>query len=283
MRFTHIPAAGLFSLLFFCAGQSAFGQGQTVQDFDGGGTAFTNAGSASTAAAVTGNAGQLTPLSNNQTGRIGFDQSLSGTDFDLISGSFDFRAQPNTEGSNQADGFSLLFLPTADHGTSGDFGMNGAAEFGRADNAVGIGFNIHNGGPDISNNSIYVNLDEDPATATQVAAPFDISTSEFHRANFTLEFLESGDALLDLVLTEDINGTPGPPQSVFDDLLLPGITPFDFRIGFGGRTGGQNALQQIDNINITASLVPEPGSIAIWSLLGLGFAAVGGRRLRWKR
>ena len=157
--------------------------------------------------------------------------------------------------------------------------MISAAEQAQANNAIGIGFNIHNGGPDISNNSIYVNLDEAPAGATQVNAPFDMSTSDFHRANFSLEFLESGDALLDLTLTEDINGTPGAPQTVFNDLLLPGVMPVDFRLGFAGRTGGQNALQQIDNINVTAfAPVPEPASIAIWTLIGLGLAAFGWHR-----
>mgnify|MGYP002623611965 CR=1 FL=1 len=279
----RVTAAVSATLLSATAFAQPFAAGSTQQDFDNPGTNFGTFGSATTAGAVTGDAGQLTAKVNNQNGRIGFDQSLSSTNFNLITGSFDFRADPTTNNSNQADGFSLLFLNTANHGTSGDFSTTSAAEIGQATGSLGIGFNIHQGGSDLSNNSIYVNNDQAPASATQVNAPFDMSTPEFHRALFSVEFLESGDALVDLSLIEDINGTAGAPQVVYNDLLVSGLSPYDFRVGFAGRTGGQNALQQIDNINIAAVQTPEPGSIAMWSILGLaGFAGIYWRKRKVK-
>lgn len=276
LRVIAAVSATLLSAATFA--QTTFVVGSTQQDFDNPGTNFGTFGSATTAGAVTGNAGQITAKVNNQNGRIGFDQSLSSTNFNLITGSFDFRADPNSP-TNQADGFSLLLLNTANHGTSGDFSTTGAAEFGQATGSLGIGFNIHQGGSDLSNNSIYVNNDQAPATAPEVNAPFDMSTPEFHRALFSVEFLESGDALVDLSLIQDINGAAGAPQVVYNDLLVSGLSAYDFRIGFAGRTGGQNALQQIDNINIDAVQTPEPGSIAMWSILGLaGFAGIYWRR-----
>jgi len=270
-RLTSMAIAGLLVSAGSASGQIVVGT--TQQDFDHPGTNFGAFGDATApVAAVTGNAAQLTAQSNGQEGRIGFDGTLTSSNVDFITGSFDFRADP-VNPPNQADGFSLYFIPTSGpdgQGTSGDFSFSGAAELGQMDGALGIGFNIHAGGGSISDNSI--TIANDATELTEINAPFDISTPEFHQALFRLDFLGSGDALLDLSLVEDINGSasgPSAEQVVFSDFNISGLTPYDFRVGFAGRTGGQNALQQIDNINVSAQRVPEPASIAIWALVGL--------------
>ncbi|MEZ5304482.1 MAG: PEP-CTERM sorting domain-containing protein [Verrucomicrobiales bacterium] len=47
------------------------------------------------------------------------------------------------------------------------------------------------------------------------------------------------------------------------------VNPYEFRVGFGGRTGGENALQQIDNVIVN---IPEPGRAALVMMGLLGIA-----------
>lgn len=246
-----------------------------VHDFDSApGTGFSTHGNASVQSGPTGDFVQLTPAANGQNGRLAFDATGTGDKYVGVTGRFDFRAVP---GNGQADGLALFLIPTVGidgQGTSGDFGIVGAAEFGGVAGGIGIGFNIHQGGPDISNNSIYVAFDG--VTVAQVQAPFDVSTADFHRALFDIVFV-SGGALLDLSLVEDVNGTPGSLQTVFEDLFIAGVSPYDFRTGFAARTGGQNAAQGIDNVFIAVNVIPEPTSALLLagSLIGLA-----GRRRR---
>ena len=229
--------------------------GSVTQDFDSAGTVFGQYGSAAAPVpAVTGNAGQLTPASNSQFGRIAFEQVVPGDEYDIVRGQFDFRAQPGGV-NNQADGLSIVLLDTASSGgtTAADFSMLSGtpAEHGRVPNGLGIGINIHQGGSDISNNSIYFSSEVGGISQSlQAGGPFDLSTTQFHRLQFELAFQPGGGALANLTLIEDINGTPGAPIPLVIGQFIPGITPYDARVGFAGRTGGQNALQQIDNIQI---------------------------------
>lgn len=255
------------------------------QDFGGGGTGFNAFGSASNPAGL----GQITPATNNQNGRIGFDQTLAGTGYQRIAGSFDFRAQPGGV-SNQADGFSLVFLSTSVFNTTSttDFGTLGAAEFGETNSGFGIGFNNHccgtsaGGTLDTNNNSVYLSLASGTSVTQQLQteAPFDFSTSEFNRASFIIQFVPGG-ADVSLSLIEDINGISGGPEapaSIYSNQFVPGLNPFDTRLGFVGRTGGQNALQQVDNVNVFF-MIPEP-SKAMLGLIGLAGTLLVRRRQR---
>ena len=76
----------------------------------------------------------------------------------------------------------------------------------------------------------------------------------------------------------------GGPIDVFTDLATPGFVGDDnYTFNFGARTGGATETLLIDNLNITtaAAAVPEPASIALWSLLGL--VGVGFGFLRYRR
>jgi hypothetical protein len=245
----------------------------TLQTFDGGGTAFGTHGNASVVAGVTGQTGQLTPAAGSQNGRISFADTSSGALYTTTTASFDFRAQP---GNGQADGLSLILLPTDVHGTgTGNFLTTGAAEFAQVPGALGVGFNIHQGGPDISNNSIYVTANGN--IVTQVAAPFDMSTTDFHNAQVTVNYGVGGNATLDLALTQDINGAATTTQVITGLDVKQLSIPYNHRVGFIGRTGGQNALQQVDNINVVNS-----GEVASTSIVhdfdsapGTGFSTHG--------
>ena len=258
--------------------------GPTVQDFDNAGTNYGTFGNASApvAGGPTGNFGRLTPALNSQFGRIAFDQAETQTASSPlttgISGHFDFRAIPTAEGSNQADGFSLYLIPTSGgsgQGTTGDFTIQDTAEHGRINGGLGFGFNDHQGGGDLSNNSIYLDFNNN-AFVQQVNAPFDFSTSDFHRALFNIDYVTGG-ANVSLSLIQDINGAANGPQAVFSGVFIPGLNPYDYRVGFAGRTGGQNADHQIDNILVETVFLPEPTTAV------LGLLSVAGLALRRRR
>jgi hypothetical protein len=48
-------------------------------------------------------------------------------------------------------------------------------------------------------------------------------------------------------------------QTVFTNFFLPNYSPMPGRFGFGGRTGGANANQWVDNLQITTFLLPNVG------------------------
>jgi len=268
----------------FCVGFLAVESASAVviQDFDNPGTSYGTYGSASVVSTppTVGNAVRLTPPTGSQVGRLGFALADVGENWTSIAGQFDFLATPASS-SNQADGLGMLLIPTTGpdgQGTSGDFSIVGNAEFAQVNGGFGIGLNIHQGGADISNNSVYLSIDG--ATIAQVNAPFDMSTSEVHRALFSIDFLAGGGANVSLSLIQDIYGLatgPSAPQAVYTDYNIPALNPYEFRAGFAARTGGQVADQRVDNIRINA-IVPEPATVLVWSLLaGLGVG------LGWRR
>jgi len=248
----------------------------TVQDFDNPGTPYTAVGTATVVGGgPTGSFLRLTPSVDNQNGRVAFDLGDAGAPAVGIEGQFDFRAIPGADsgGDGQADGIGFMVLPTSIHGTTGDYAVIGNPELARAAGAFGISLNIHQAGdpePEISNNSIILSFNG--ATVAEVAAPFDISTDQFHRANFSIDFQQGGGANVSVSLIQDSLGIPQTEQAVYTDFNIPGFDPFEYRIGVQARTGGQNADQQIDNINVVTS-VPEPSSFV---LAGLGLLGVVG-------
>ena len=54
-------------------------------------------------------------------------------------------------------------------------------------------------------------------------------------------------------LTPDINGTPGPTETVLQDALIPGAAAYQSRVAFGAHTGGSWAAQDLDNVNVQFS------------------------------
>ncbi|MDP6637188.1 MAG: hypothetical protein QGG42_19990, partial [Phycisphaerae bacterium] len=241
--------------------------GDIIQDFDTpGGVAYGVFGAAVAPlpGGPTGDYARLTEAIAGQNGRIGFDATTTGAGYDIILGSLDFLLEPLEEGVNQADGMGLFFLPTATQGLTGDFAHTDPAEGALLTGGLGIGFPMYRN--NANNNNILLTWDGVQTNAQ--LAPFDYSTPEYHHAEFSMTF-RNGGVDISVSLTEDINGAAAPPVLIYDNVHIAGVNPYDFRIGFAGRTGGEYSEQQIDNINVNLLTLPDPmhwdGDVDEWS------------------
>ncbi len=249
----------------------------TRQDFDLAGTAYTLSQSGATApvlhAADAGSAGnyvRLVPASGGEGGAIAFNRTATGT-FSSVVATFDFRITSPSE-ANQADGMSFALLNTADYGTSG-----AAPVFGEGPNlasSIGISFDDYNNGstPAEPNNN-HISLHWNAAQIGNAVTPsFDMSNGKFHRAQVIIWF-SSGNAYVTVRLTPDINGTPGPTETVLQSALISGAAPYQSRLAFSARTGGAWAAHDLDNVN--AEFTANAAAAAGLSLLILPAAQFG--------
>jgi hypothetical protein len=250
-------------------------QAAVVADFDSPGTAYTLAqhGDGPGPSIVPGGpTGSFLRLTNDLTGEqnvIAFDQvpTFTGPQSAGISLSLDFRFPDESTYTGfveQADGFGIVLLDTATYGVSGPGPAFPSWESPDFAGAVGIGIDIWDW--DASNtDQIYVSFDG--ITVDHVFTPTALTTGVFNQASITI-LPDGTDATLSMQIIADIHGVPGVPETIFSDLIIPGLylnAMPDFRAVIGGRTGGAYTTVDIDNINFAP--VPEPTTIA---LLGLG-------------
>jgi len=262
-----------------------------VQTFEGGvGTDFqlrrynTAPGPEIQNGGPTGNFLRLIHDVGNQSSTIGLDQSplLAAPTGELVA-EFDYRMPDETgyTGSERADGFGFALLETSAWGTEGPAPNSGSQsdshdpslpinwERPRWHDALGIGFDLYN-----NNNENTVSLNWDGLEiATNYIDPntFLLNNSLFNHVTVTA-LANDGGALVTVVITPDIHGTPGTPIVVFDNVPVAGmdLTTMSFRGGFGGRTGGQRTYVDLDNINI----VPEPSSLVLLLLAVMGLVTL---------
>ena len=201
---------------------------------------------------------------NNQTNSVAFDQQSDGIvgSASGIVAEFDTRMTP---GGNPGDGFSMMLIPTATYGTTGLGAITQGGFVSEEPNAPGVfglAFDLYNGGSPFNEISLHWN-----GNAVTAGDPgFDLDSSLFHHVRLTLT--ESGsDVLASLSLIPDVFGSPGAQVNLFSDLLIPGMSLYDYRVEFGARSGGATVAVDLDNISVNT--VPEPGSAAMLCL-GLG-------------
>jgi hypothetical protein len=162
----------------------------------------------------------------------------------------------------QADGFSVGFLDTATHGTSGAVRVGSGVyadveERGQYTNSIGVGFRTFNG------TNATVNYDG----AESGDAAYELPQDQW--VPIVIDMTKNGDGTVSLSASS--NGV-----TVFDNYSLAG-GPDDFRVQIGGRTGGSAMSLDIDNVNLTTSSIPEPTSTL---LSALGVLALAARRKR---
>lgn len=216
---------------------------------------------------------------NSQRNSIAFDKQLDGVVAGAtgINADFDFRIT----GTNvPADGFAFMLIPTSTYGDTGPGATSVPSFVAEEPNLAGVfalGVDLYNGGAEFNELSAHWNGFTVSNRELLDALALDLDSGAFHHVR--LELRRSGaDMLLDVILTPDTFGTFGPagtPLVVFDDLVLPGMGLYDYRVEFAARTGGADMSLDLDNI--LAQTVPEPSSAA---LLAMGGVLVSGFRRR---
>jgi CotH protein/Big-like domain-containing protein/chitobiase/beta-hexosaminidase-like protein/lamin tail-like protein len=229
----------------------------TVQDFDNAGAAYTLANYGATPVSVqppnagsTGSYLRLVPADGSELGTIAFNRSATGA-FNIVVATFDFRIVPPAGGA-RADGMGFALLNTGPYGTSG--AGPGFAEEPSLSGSIGIGFDVYaNASTPTEPNNNHVSLHWNSAQIGNAGIPtFDMANGKFNRAQIIVKFL-NGNAYVTVRLTPDINGTPGAAQTLFQDAVIAGVTPFESRVAFGARTGGLWAEHDLDNVNVQFS------------------------------
>ena len=229
----------------------------TLQDFDSTGTPYTLAHAGSIAPAVvpadagsTGNFLRLVPASAAQSGLIAFDRSAAGA-FDSVVATFDFRVTPPA-GATPGEGLGFALVDTAAYGTSGEGPF--FAQDANLASSIGVGFHVYNDAAEPSEpNGDYVSLHWNNAQIGNAVVPsFNLASGNFHRAQIIVRFW-SNNAYVTVRLTPNINGSPGPTETVLENALIPGVAPYESRVAFGAQTGSAWAAHDLDNINVQFS------------------------------
>ncbi len=205
---------------------------------------------------------RLTTEANDQLNVVSFSQSYSGT-YEALELSFDFSIN---KGPGGADGFGVAYLNTANYGTDSLSGVTGFSEEPNLTNSFGVGF-------DTFNND---GLDPDEPDATPNSISLHANGARVDTLSLTNElipFLETADGLP--IMTSTIRVVPvdgGSNVTVtvndgtntitpYNGFFVAGLNPYDGRLAIGGRTGGANANQDLDNIKLT--ITPVGGSPAL--------------------
>ncbi len=195
---------------------------------------------------------------NNSQNGIAFDRVFEGA-AQRITADFDYRAFSNN--GAPADGFAFILLPT-----QGQFGVGGPGTTGAIQveqqglaGALTVGFDVH---PAPGTNTVNLTWNGSIIQSSLISTgTFDIDDGQWHHVNIDVEAVDGG-ANVTVTIVPNVHGAPGTPFVVpdMDSRFVPGFTPYESRVEFGGRTGGLNMTVDLDNINVayqaSAAAVP---------------------------
>ena len=228
-------------------------QATTIQDFDSLGTAYTLPDGADiySLGGTHGNVVRLTDSGGGELGQIAFSRADVGA-FSKVVANFDFYiSHPD---NSQADGFGFVLAPTATQGTNGS--VTSFSEEANVAGALGIGFDIYNNSDqtfDTNNNHISLHWNGNFLTANTNLG-FTLADSQWHHATITADANAK-------TVSVSVDGS-----SVFSNYSISGLSGYEYRVAFAGRTGGEVATQYVDNIH-----VPEPCAFILLGTAAAGF------------
>lgn len=206
----------------------------------------------------------LTTASNGQNNQVAFNVSDAGT-YAASNFSFTFKI---TAGVGTADGMSVGYYPTSTGGASGAV----PAFTGEEPNAPGylaFAFDTWNNdtdpgadGGDLSQIALHYNgavvtaMDDTRLVLGGGGIGLAIDDGAEHNVTGTVNFAGG-------TVNLSVDG-----NVVFNNVVVPGLTPFESRIVMAGRTGGENELVEITGLNV--AFVPEPMSAVLVGMGGIG-------------
>jgi Bacterial lectin len=254
----------------------------TIQTFDGGGTPYTLTGfggdpADDTQAGPSGKCCRLTQATNSGLNTIAFDRTQVGPVSHVLA-DFDFRIGDSTDGrSHGADGIGFILLNTqaAKNGAGDVYDITGdgpqITEEAEAFQSLGIGFDTwHNNPPfDPNDNHVSVWYTDAPTRDIsesagnilflQAQSLYGFGNYKLHRATLPDNApFDHASITVDAVsgganVTVTITPAGGSAFSPISNVFIPGFVPYEMRVAFGARTGGENENHDIDNVNVTFS------------------------------
>jgi len=182
---------------------------------------------------------KLTKAINNQSGSFIIEDLDGGNPVYGFDMTFKLRLGGGTV-NTPADGFSVNFAPDVPDGTFGEDGVG---------SGIRIGFDIYNNGA----------TENPPAPSIDVR----IGATAVATRKMTVPQITTDTNFEDVHIQLNPNGSLNMTYKgavLFTNFFLPGYQGISGgRFGFGGRTGGANENQWIDNLQITTSLQPQVG------------------------
>jgi hypothetical protein len=166
--------------------------------------------------------------------------------YETIQGSFDFRIQPGTAGL--ADGLGLVLIPTSLDPFAAGPNPNPLAEKPDLAGAFGIGVDVYPGINNISAHFGAINGEVNPSYVSSFR-----DNLVFNRLVFSLQRVGNATNATISILNDSLGaGAGGTPVKIMET-VIPNMLPYENRVQFGGRTGGENLKADIDNLNVTYS------------------------------
>jgi hypothetical protein len=172
---------------------------------------------------------------------IAFDLTDPGA-WDLVVADFDFRLTPQGPES-RADGFGFTLASTAEWGITGY--IPSRSEEPDVAGSLGIGFDIHQGPREVSRNHVSVHWDGFPIAEVDATPLLELASGRFTHARITVR---AGASPPDVTVTLTPCGSA--PVTLIDRLPIPGLEPYEARVHLMARSGGEEALHDLDNLNV---------------------------------
>jgi len=189
----------------------------------------------------TGNFLRLADTTVANINAIAFDLTDPGP-HGLIIADFDFRMTAHAVDS-RADGFGFALASTAVFGVSGP--VVGHSEEANVIGSLGFGFDIHQGPGEVSPDHVSIHWDGSLFREIDVTRLLDLASGEFTHARI---IVRPGAFPPDVTLLLTPCGSA--PVTVVDRLPVPGLAPYEARVMVMGRSGGEAALHDLDNLNV---------------------------------
>lgn len=193
-----------------------------------------------------------------QNNSISFARTDPGAFCDVVA-EFDLRMTPVV---GRADGMGFALLNTSIWGSSGAVAPQApwfVAEEPNFAGSLGVGFDLYQSNDigEINNNHVSIHFngvrlqDFDAGAVDLGSGAFIHARIEIHASDATPN--------VDVILTP----AAGSPLSVVTDFPVPGLKPYEGRAWIGGRSGGESAHHDLDNVNVT--FTGCPATLGQWS------------------